>query len=521
MICSKLILQILLVGLLLTVTAGASIELIEDVSFTVRGLSGQISQIKFNDIDHDGFPEVLAADNSDIVLYSIRGDSVVFETALDSAYLAFPINHRIELADVNRDSVVDIMIGYYTYVPDLEGYQVKALLYDGASDFKLIDSVFASFTVLFMQGPAFLPGITALQALDIDDDGYNELLLSFDSTRFIYDGNMSSGSTHLYRSFPESLSWYRDFTIYDLKPFVSDDTANWYITTEYTFVEIGMPGVDFSITEIKPVLIKPDGAKRSIKLQDKSSRGTNGETKSLHHYRIGCFGELIDNTSLQDLLLTYHFRSEYTEYSPDTIIHHTNQYSEQSMYRFNSPTVAEEAWSDQHTYYRYLYHPGFPGYYFVISGSELTQRRGSDGSINQTLADLPAGLKDWVYPFDDSEPRLIVSDGNRITLYRLDIATGIDDGYGAALPKAFALGQAYPNPFNAQITIPVNMHRGGHLTVDVINLLGRKVATVHDGHVSVGQQEFHWDAAGFASGVYLFKATTETETATIKATMLK
>lgn len=520
MIRSKLLIPILLAGLLSAASAAASLELIEDVSFTVHGLSGQIGQIKFSDINGDGFPEVLASDDNVLVLYSITGDSVIFEMPLDTAYLVHPINHRIELADVNRDSVADVVVGYYNYGSDWVVFDFKAMIYDGSSGFSLTDSISASMDALAMLGPLMMPGITALQALDIDDDGYNELLISFDSSVMGYSPH-TAGSTHLYHSFPKQLRWRSNFAIYDLKPFIFDDTATWYITTEYTFVEIDIPGVDYSISRIEPVLIEPDGSKRSVTLQDKSSRGTDGETRSLHHYRIGCYGELIDNSSLQDLLMTYHFRSEFTEYSPDSIIHHSSQYSEQTMYRFNTPSIAKETWSDEHTYNRYLYHPGFPGYYFVISGSELSQIKGSDGSVNQTLADLPEGLKDWVYPFDDSEPRLVVSDGNRVTLYRLDIATGIDDGYGAALPKAFAFGQAYPNPFNAQITIPVNMHRGGHLTVDVINLLGRKVATVHDGHVSVGQQEFHWDAARFASGVYLFKATTGSETATIKATLLK
>ncbi len=522
MVVSRVLCCSVLVAVLTAVVTQASIELVEEANFTVRGLSEQIEQIKFNDIDGDGFPEVLASDGQDIVLYSVTGDSVVFASSLDSDYLAWPVNHRIEFADVNRDSAADVVVGYYSFESDRLDFDFTTLIYDGAHGFQLADSVYAQLEPYMMLGPFCYPGLTALQALDIDKDGYNELLVSFDSSEGWTDWQLTVGSTHLYHSFPDSLRWQQDYVVYNVKPFVSDSTGDYYITTEFFYHEVDMPGIDISRTEVRPVLIKPDGSKKRIKLLDDASRETNSITKSSHVCRLGCFGELIDKTSPLELILTYQFRSEYTEYTPDSIIHQSNQSSEQAMYSFSTVSTADLVWSDDHFYYRYYYHPEFPGFYFTMSDHTLTQHRGTDGSVNQTFDNLPDGLKDWVYPYGDEQSRLVVSNGNQVSLYRMDIVTGIADGRDSpALPELFELGQPYPNPFNAQVTIPVTMLRAGRLRVDVFNLLGRKVATVYDGPASVGQRDCHWDAEEYASGVYLFKATTNGETATIKATLLK
>ncbi len=522
MFTSRVLFRPLLAVTLMAATSSASIDLIEEVSFTVRGLSGQIEQIKFNDIDGDGFPEVLASDGQDIVLYSVTGDSVVFAVPLDTAYLARPINFRIELGDVNRDSIGDVVVGYCGFDSWLFDHDHRFIAYDGASQFQQADSVFARSYGYHMWGPSYVPGITAFQALDFDGDGYNELLVSFDSSQGWSDAQLTVGSTHLYHAFPDSLRWQQDYVVNDMRFFDTQANENWFISTEFSYNEFNMPGVDFAHTIVKPVLIKPSGELVRIKLEDDDFHLVATTTLTSRVYRIGCVGQLVGGSNLPDMVLTYDWRVVYIEGNPDSVVSHGEHGSEQAVYSFSSLSTAEKVWSDDKNYLQYFYHSDFPGYYFVISGHLLTQHRGSDGSTNQTFDNLPDGLKDWVYPYGDEQPRLVVSDGNQVSLYRMDIVTGIADGRGTpALPKFFELGQPYPNPFNAQVTIPVTMLRTGRLKVDVFNLLGRKVATVYDGPASVGQRDYHWDAEVFASGVYLFKATTAGETATIKATLLK
>ena len=54
------------------------------------------------------------------------------------------------------------------------------------------------------------------------------------------------------------------------------------------------------------------------------------------------------------------------------------------------------------------------------------------------------------------------------------------------LPASFTLHQPHPNPFNAQVTVPIELSRSGHLTVTVVNTLGQSVTTLHDGPASAG-----------------------------------
>jgi uncharacterized membrane protein len=72
---------------------------------------------------------------------------------------------------------------------------------------------------------------------------------------------------------------------------------------------------------------------------------------------------------------------------------------------------------------------------------------------------------------------------------------------------AHRLGMNVPNPFNPQTTIPVTLDRDASLTLEVIDVAGRRVKTLHQGPLGAGRHEFVWsgkDAYGrqVSSGVY-------------------
>lgn len=84
-----------------------------------------------------------------------------------------------------------------------------------------------------------------------------------------------------------------------------------------------------------------------------------------------------------------------------------------------------------------------------------------------------------------------------------------------ALPKAFALGPNYPNPFNPTTTIPVAVPVTSEVKLKIYNLLGAEVKTIYDGAIDAGRYWFNWDGrneAGnnVATGVYLYRLTTST-----------
>lgn len=62
--------------------------------------------------------------------------------------------------------------------------------------------------------------------------------------------------------------------------------------------------------------------------------------------------------------------------------------------------------------------------------------------------------------------------------------------------------EAYPNPFDDQATVAVTLERAAPVQVDVLDSLGRLVATLMDGVLPVGRSEFRLDGAGLAAGAY-------------------
>jgi hypothetical protein len=70
------------------------------------------------------------------------------------------------------------------------------------------------------------------------------------------------------------------------------------------------------------------------------------------------------------------------------------------------------------------------------------------------------------------------------------------------LPEEFVLEQNYPNPFNPTTEIAYVLPERGHVTLEIFNHLGQKVATLVDGTQSEGYKTVQWNAGPFASGIY-------------------
>lgn len=91
-----------------------------------------------------------------------------------------------------------------------------------------------------------------------------------------------------------------------------------------------------------------------------------------------------------------------------------------------------------------------------------------------------------------------------------DITTDVRD---RTLPLSWGLGQNVPNPFNPATTIRYDVPPGGgHVTLNIFDVNGRRVKTLVDGAQTAGEKRAHWDGRNdrghsVASGVYFYRLT--------------
>ena len=89
------------------------------------------------------------------------------------------------------------------------------------------------------------------------------------------------------------------------------------------------------------------------------------------------------------------------------------------------------------------------------------------------------------------------------------IINGINYGYTTSVKQNqftlnnFRLYQNYPNPFNPVTTIEFSLSHTEYVRLDIIDFLGREIATIVSENLSAGQYQRKWDAGNYASGVYL------------------
>lgn len=105
----------------------------------------------------------------------------------------------------------------------------------------------------------------------------------------------------------------------------------------------------------------------------------------------------------------------------------------------------------------------------------------------------------------------------------IDAPTSNEDN--TIVPTAFFL-KSYPNPFSNILRIETNMPKTGKLLVEVYNIRGQKIRTLHTGAAIKGTMNLTWnglDDSGThaASGVYLIRAKTSDSSRVSKTLLLK
>ncbi len=101
-----------------------------------------------------------------------------------------------------------------------------------------------------------------------------------------------------------------------------------------------------------------------------------------------------------------------------------------------------------------------------------------------------------------------------------EVATGSGDGEAVVvekeaselevLPTELSLTQNYPNPFNPSTNIDYALPEPSHVTLEVYNVLGERVAVLVDQVQRAGRHTARFEAASLPTGLYLYRLTTGT-----------
>ena len=88
-------------------------------------------------------------------------------------------------------------------------------------------------------------------------------------------------------------------------------------------------------------------------------------------------------------------------------------------------------------------------------------------------------------------------------------------------PSTFKLGEAFPNPFNNNITIPIKTNIDQSLTVDIVDALGKQVDILIRNKAIKSELSLQWDAKNFSTGTYFIRAITDEQIQIKKVSLVK
>lgn len=100
------------------------------------------------------------------------------------------------------------------------------------------------------------------------------------------------------------------------------------------------------------------------------------------------------------------------------------------------------------------------------------------------------------------------------------ITTGIENGNYNNIPAKLSIN-AYPNPFNASITLEYGLPEPGHVRIYIYDLLGRQVETLIDEYRQAGIHAITFDASRLSSGVYFYRLQAGDKEETKRMVLLK
>ncbi|MDP8208351.1 MAG: carboxypeptidase regulatory-like domain-containing protein [Candidatus Electryonea clarkiae] len=80
----------------------------------------------------------------------------------------------------------------------------------------------------------------------------------------------------------------------------------------------------------------------------------------------------------------------------------------------------------------------------------------------------------------------------------------------SGVPTDWALEAVYPNPFNPTLHVVLGVPQTSNVTVEIMDILGRRVTVLHQGELNAAYHRVGWNATGHPTGLYFLRVTSNT-----------
>ncbi|NIP44541.1 MAG: T9SS type A sorting domain-containing protein [candidate division Zixibacteria bacterium] len=153
------------------------------------------------------------------------------------------------------------------------------------------------------------------------------------------------------------------------------------------------------------------------------------------------------------------------------------------------------------------------------TNTQIYNTSGETNGIHLSSRDLDNGTFLWTAPQAGTGEVTLYIAGHQgatsgpntdLTLSSSEMATDAEDDEFLAVPDDYSLNGNYPNPFNPTTSIQFDLPRQSHVTIEIFNLLGQKVARLTDEEYPAGSHKVIWNGMSsngqsVSSGIYFYR----------------
>lgn len=169
-----------------------------------------------------------------------------------------------------------------------------------------------------------------------------------------------------------------------------------------------------------------------------------------------------------------------------------------------------------------------------VADALIVAERLEDGFLTSTYSSSEDGGYQFRVPVGELQLAISHTDFSDTTLTPFTIAaeetltvdisltplTSIGDPARGELPVEYSIASLHPNPFNPTLTVVVGLPESSNLMVEVVNVMGRRIATLTRGEICAGYHNLIFDGTHASSGVYFVRAIVPGRLTSVKKVVL-